>query len=681
MTYRTRRLATLAALAACAAPASLAAQATDANGRIAYDAAFFRTFAPANALQLVARVPGFTLELPDEEVRGFASAAGNVVINGQRPSSKSDTLETVLARIPASRVLRVEIGRGDAFGSEYSGKAQVLNLILSASAGLAGTAEGTVRREYAGAVLPEATVSALLRRGPSTFNVSVGLDNAATTEEGYDRITTLPGGVQTEFRDKVNRIRDPNGFVSAAWELNSGTNRTAHLNGRLAHNRFRLTQTNIVTLATGIVRDDQLTQRYDRDEYELGGDITRPLAKGAIKLIGLATRRDRRLGDVSLLGALGGFTQDVADRRDEAVTRLVWNRPDLLGWTFEMGAEAVRNSLISDVDLFGIDPAGTPAQIDLPVDQATVTEYRGETFVNAGRALTPRLRLDIGLTVETSRLTVTGDAQAERALTFPKPKATLDWRIDETWRAQLSLQRTVAQLQFEDFISLAELANERINGGNAELLPQRAWEVLATVQRPILGNGLIKLEAGYNRISLVQDRVPTPEGFDAPGNLGNGTSYVARATIDAPLSTLGIKGGRLSLFGAYFASSVEDPYTRRNRAFSSATPFEFEASFRQDLGSFAWGFTLEGYTRATAFRRNELDEFYGALPQVSAFAEYRPTATTTVTFGIDNLTDVPAGRDRTFFTPDRTATAPNLFETRVRNRHVVPYLTVKHSFG
>ena len=58
-------------------------------------------------------------------MRGFAGAAGNVVINGQRPSSKSDTLETMLARIPASRVLRVEVGPGDLFGSEYAGKAQV----------------------------------------------------------------------------------------------------------------------------------------------------------------------------------------------------------------------------------------------------------------------------------------------------------------------------------------------------------------------------------------------------------------------------------------------------------------------------------------------------------------------------------------------------------------------------
>ena len=84
----------------------------------AYDAAFFAQYAPATALDIVRRVPGFSIEQSNGEVRGFAGAAGNVVFNGARASSKSDSLETILARIPANRVLRVEVGPGDLFGSE-----------------------------------------------------------------------------------------------------------------------------------------------------------------------------------------------------------------------------------------------------------------------------------------------------------------------------------------------------------------------------------------------------------------------------------------------------------------------------------------------------------------------------------------------------------------------------------
>jgi hypothetical protein len=665
--------------------AAIAAQSAGPDGRTVYEAAYFGQFAPSNALQIVERVPGFTLELGNQEVRGFGQAAGNVVINGQRPSSKSDTLDTILARIPASRVARVEVGPGDLFGSEFSGKPVVLNLVTTAAGGLAGTFNGQLRRTYTGRIEPDVTVSALLRRGKSTFNASAGYQAYPATEEGFDRITALPGGELLEFRRKVNRIADRTLFVSGAWEHNGGDNRTAHLNFRVSQNWFELGQKNDVFPVGGTVRDDRLTQDYDNRNYELGGDVTRPLAGGGLKLIGLATRRHRHNVDTSLNRVksivTGGVVQDLDNQRDETVARLVWNRSDFHGWSVETGVEGVINKLDSDVNVFRINAAGDRSRIDLPVDQAVVKEYRGEAFVNAGKPLSKSLRLDLGLTYEASRLTVTGDAEAERVLRFLKPKASLDYRDKSGWHAQLSVARTVAQLNFEDFISTAELTNDRVNGGNAELVPQRAWEALATLEQPILGDGLVKIEAGYNRISLVQDRIPTPEGFDAPGNLGNGRMFILKATIDAPLAKFGIKGGRLTVHSSLVDTSVEDPYTLRQRHFSGYSLYSADASFRQDLGKWAYGATFYVNAPTYFFRQNEIDRPFSRNPYVQAFVEYRPTPKTTIRFSLDNLTDAPAFRGRTFFTPDRSNPFPDEFELRHRNKHVIPSIGLKHSVG
>lgn len=653
-------------------------------GRRSYDAAYFATYAPATALQIVERVPGFSIEQVDSTVRGFGGAAGNVVINGQRPSSKSDSLETILARIPASRVLRVEVAPGDLFGAEYSGKSQVLNLITTAAGGLATTLEGTVRRDFTGKFFPEGSVSTLFKRGPSTFNVSLTVENDETSEEGFDRVTTLPEGIETEFRDKTNLISDPNAALAASWAYDGGTNRTAHVNVRAAIDRFALTQSNAVTPLAGPVRDDRLTQRYDLDEYEIGGDVTRPFAGGGLKLIGLATRRFRDNRDLSLNRVegevIGGFGQSLNDTLSETLARLVWTR-GVSGWNLETGVEGVINKLDSKVDLFALTPGGGSTPIDLPIDNAVVRESRGEAFINAGRALSPKLRLDLGLTYEVSRLTVSGDAEAERTLQFLKPKLVVDWKPSENWRGQLSLQRTVAQLQFEDFISNAELSNDRVNGGNADLVPQRAWEALATVEHPILGDGLVRIEAGYNRVSLVQDRVPTPEGFDAPGNLGSGRTLILRNRIEAPLKSLGLKGARLTLYGSLVSTSVRDPYTGLERPFSGNSLFYGEATFRQDLAKFAWGFTLEGGAPSTFYRLDELDENRQGFPYVSAFVEWRPAARTILTFSLDNAVGVAAYRTRTFFAPDRRTPEPFLEEFRQRNRHFIPSLTVKQTFG
>jgi hypothetical protein len=675
----------LAALLLSAVAAPAAAQEAGAGGRTVYQAAYFTAFSPSNALELVQRVPGFNLELGSQDVRGFGQAAGNVVINGQRPSSKSDTLETILARIPASRVARVEVGTGDLFGSEFSGKAQVLNLVLTAEGGLAGTVNATLRRDFSGQLTPEGNVSALYRRGRSSFNVSAGYNNGHFPEEGSDSVFALPGRTLVEFRRKYNDTSEREAYLSGSWEHNGGPNRTAHANFRVADSRFALFQTNNVRPVGGVERDDRLSQENDQRNYEIGADITRPFAGGGLKLIGLATRRHRVNADESLNRVndttVGGFVQSSENQRNETVARLVWSRTGWNGWSVELGAEGVLNSLDSDVNLFSIAPGGGLTRIDRPVDQAKVTEYRGEAFVNAGRALSPTLRMDLGLTYETSRLTVTGDTEAERSLRFLKPKLVLDWKPKGPWHVQLALARTVAQLNFEDFISSAELANDRVDAGNADLLPQRAWEVLLTVERTVFGDGLAKAEFGYNRISLLQDRVPTPEGFDAPGNLGTGIQKFARGTLDVPLGGWGIKGGRLTLNGTLQDTSVEDPYTLRQRRFSGYPTYRFDAAFRQDLGKYAWGFNIYTNPGQSFFRRNEVDTPNGQEPFVTAFAEYRPTQRTSVTFGLDNLLEVKGKRFRTFYFPDRSNPNPSLFEVRERSQHITAWLRLKQSFG
>jgi hypothetical protein len=673
--------------AVAAAQPAATSEPTSTGRRTSYPASYFTQYAPSTAFQIVQRVPGFTIQETDQNVRGFAGAAGNVVINGQRPSSKTDSLETILARIPANRVLRVEVGPGELYGAEYAGKPQVLNLVTNAAGGVAGTMTAAVSRDFTGKLRPSGSVSALVRSGKSTFNLAGTISQSRTADEGTDTITSLPSGALIERREKVNHYREPNAAATASWDYNGGTNNTAHLNLRYAADRLDLTQVNHVFPVAGAARDDRLFQRYYEDDYEIGGDVTQPFAGGGLKLIGLATRTNRDNRDLSLVRSpggvtQGGFAQNLNDRLDERVVRTVWNRPDLAGWAVEAGGELAINTLRSRVDLFSLGAGGVPTRIDLPVDDAKVEERRGEAFVNAGKALSKALRLDLGLTYERSNLTVSGDATAARTLQFWKPKATLDWRpVDSKWHVQASVQRTVAQLQFTDFISSAELSNERVNGGNPDLLPQRAWESLLTIERPILGDGSARLELGYNRISLVQDRVPTPDGFDAPGNLGSGSVLIVRPRVDAPLGGLGIKGGRLTVYVSYVRSRVEDPYTLTQRRFSGSSDLFTQVDFRQDLGKFAWGATLSGGSDFAYYRLNEVDHFHNRYPQTNAFVEYRPDAKTTITLEARNLTQSRQTRDRRFYAPNRANPNPFQREVRERNLHIVPQLTIKRAFG
>lgn len=651
-----------------------------------YEAAYFTAFAPNNALDMVRRVPGFQLEDNDDggDVRGFSQAAGNVVFNGARPSSKSEGLDEMLARIPASRVVRIEVGSGEIYGSDYAGKNQVLNLVLSEAGGIDGNVKASASRQFTGWVVPNLEASVLIKTGGSTINLSASTGRYGQIEKGYDDLTSLPGGTRFEYRDKLNRIEDLRPTFAASWGQEGTRGRAAHLNLRYSPRHFNLKQVNHVTPASGPERDDRLEQDFHPTTYELGGDIARPLGSGVLKFVALANRRDSNAHDTSLnrVGGqtIGGFELLIDSRYDEVLGRLSWSTPKLAGFTAEIGSEVAYNRLENATELYSLGAGGARTRIDLPIDQAVVDELRTESYLSLGRQLSKSLRLETRLAFETSSLEVSGDTQAKRNLSYFKPGVTLDWKGPKGWHVQLVARRTVAQLDFFDFLSSAELANDRINGGNADLVPQRTWEFRMTVDRPILGKGAVRLELGHDRVSQLQDRILTPEGFDAPGNIGSGTRSFAELTLDAPLDAVGLKSFRGRFTGSVQTHSVRDPITGLDRPWSGFRP-EWSLNFelRRDLAKVSYGFELFRQKSSTIYRIDELDTFSNSGIFAQAFFEYRPDKKTTLRLDLDNVFNVAGERNRLFFDPNRTSPQPVLSEFRHRNQHVVVAVSVNRT--
>ncbi len=685
-----RKVGVSVGIMALAVATPLAAQTAPASRSTNYDAAFFVPFAPRNALDIAQRVPGFALDEGNSDIRGFAGAAGNVVFNGARPSSKSESLSTLLSRIPANRVVRVELAPGDLFGSEYAGKSQVLNIILSVDSGIDGTITASATRQFTGHVIPNLSASVSVKRGNSNITLSAGTGRDDRLDEGTDKITDPETGELYEKRRKLNHYRPRQPYISAAWSLEQAPDKAIHLNGRFDRFTDDFIQINRVYPTGEEPRDDRLFLTTQQPGFEIGGDISRPLAGGAVKFVGLINRRKRENLDTLQVRddgeVIDGFEQGSQSQRNETIGRLNWTRSNLRGFSVETGAEVALNTLDYQNDLFILGPGGTREQIDLPIDDATVRETRGEVYVKVGKQISPKLRVDAGLNYEMSSLKVRGDTMADRSLRFFKPSMTLDWKPGGGWHSQFTVRRTVAQLDFFDFISSAELSNDRVNGGNANLLPQRAWEVRATLDHPLFKTGLIKLDAGYDRIELLQDRILVfdEEGnaFDAPGNIGTGTRGFIALAIDAPLDRFGIRGGRLKLNGQLQRTRVADPISGEKRGFSGFYPeWQWSAEFRRDIGKFAYGITVSDRDRFSFFRANEIDTNYNGGMFGNAFVEYRPNARTTATLEVNNLFNTRGLRGREFTFPNRSIPDPSLIEFRERNSHVNFTVSLKRTFG
>ena len=323
---------------------------------------------------------------------------------GQAPSRSRS--KRTLSKIPARSVIRVEVGSGDLYGSEYSGKSQVLNVILSAVSGIDGNVTAAARRLWTGYINRDISGSALIKRGASTINLSAGTAQNKNVEEGTDTLTDLATGDVFEFRRKTNSYFDRNPYVSASWALERAQDNAFRVNARWSAGRFDLEQWNHV-VPTGLPdRDDSLIQHYRNPVIEIGGDVTRPLAGGAIKFVGLATRRKRNNFDAYLLRTGCGpmvrrSSADPSRRRapsrDETIGRLTWTRSNLAGFSFEAGVEGVAQHARQHRPNCSTSapPASRPV-IDLPIDQAKVKEKRGEVYVNVGKPLSPTLRIDAG---------------------------------------------------------------------------------------------------------------------------------------------------------------------------------------------------------------------------------------------------------------------------------------------
>src|SRR5690348_12671530 len=147
---------------------------------LTYPATFFTAAHPNTAYDMIARLPGFTF-VDVGNARGFAGTAGNVVINGQRPTSKTDSLYSILNRTPAADVERIELIRGGAPGVDMHGQTVVANVVLKKqdSTEIVANLEDNIFIDD-GHSIPQASLQFTRHSGDSTYEASI------TRNGGYD---------------------------------------------------------------------------------------------------------------------------------------------------------------------------------------------------------------------------------------------------------------------------------------------------------------------------------------------------------------------------------------------------------------------------------------------------------------------------------------------------------------
>ncbi|MBI1199831.1 MAG: TonB-dependent receptor plug domain-containing protein [Phenylobacterium sp.] len=655
-----------------------AAAVAPTGGLISYPPAFFAAQRPANAAEMLQRIPGFILD-DGASVRGFEGAGGNVLIDGERPASKSDNLNAILSRIPAARVVRIDVIRGGAPGIDMQGKPVVANVVLKPERTLRGQIEAQ------GIALPDGRAEGFLEWQASGGDQRQSWETSGFYGRGYSGLlgqgvglsasTSGPTTHTTIDTEDDGRLEQ----ITGAYERSVAGGRL-RINGLAYHDGLKFEEDDADVASSDVESTDQLTRDGSR---ELGANFTRPLlGDGKLELVGL--RRSSDLDQTSSFAAPGTRQVFTIDRHtQESIARGVVKRPLTASLSAEVGVEAARNSLRSRTR-FEVDGGDVP----VPAANVQVRERRAEAFAKASWRLAPKLTLDGQIRYERSTIGADGDVVIGKTLAFVKPRLLVTWSPDADTQVRLRVEREVGQLDFDAFVAQSSLNTATgVTAGNPDLEPERAWVGEAAFERRFWDRGAVVITANHTEASGVVDRGPVFGNgalFDRPANIGDGTRDSLKLELTLPLDRLGVPAGQLKGYATRRWSRVDDPTTGVARRISGEKPITWEAKFSQDIPrwNLTWGAELYSGFQQAYYRFNAVDA-YKLDPFLMTYAEWRPRRDVNVRIVLENLTK--RGYRRTTVTYDgvRDAARDGAASLSDRNFHFgrVLYVRLRKTFG
>lgn len=636
--------------AALPAPADPAEAATS-QGQI-FEPNYFERFAPRTALDMLEQLPGFQIAGGNEQQeasRGLGQADQNVLINGERLSSKSEGLRDQLKRIPAAKVRRIEIVDGTSLNVPgLSG--QVANVTVDLD-GLTGSFEWKSRIRVT-AVDPEwygGEISVAGRRGDLTFTLALKNNNERGGSEGPGVLRDAGGAlIRTEDSVQVTSFDKPTVSANLGYDFGGGV--TATLN--LSYNRgyFRRRDHRDIT---GPALDPFLRSIRTREngyEYEISGDVTVPVGQGQLKLIGVE-RYDNEdfsqtlVDDASVPGpASTGSRFTRLDGAGERIGRAEYSFP-LWGADWQLAGEAAFNRLDRVSGLFELDPTGDFAELPFPEGTGGVSEDRYEFSASFSRGLTPRLGLQFTAGYEFSTISQTGTAANDRSFARPKGSLSLAWSNGQGLDVTATAERKVGQLDFGDFLARVFLDNDNANGGNNELVPQRSWEARLDISKTLGPWGSTSVVLVREWIEDYIDIVPVGASGEARGNIDRAAINTLLWNSTFKLDPLGWRGAQVTAEIGLEDTALRDPLTGERRSISEGSSRDVEVELRQDVPGtdIAWGSRLRHERKRPYVRPAEIGRTQDGPSFLSLFVEHKDLFGLTARVTVGNLL---GGRDR-----------------------------------
>lgn len=647
-----------------------------------YPPSFFTEYRPVTALDMIGRIPGFQFD-GGSTARGFAGTAGNVLIDGQRPPTRSDALSTVLSRIPAAQVLRIDIVRAGAGGIDMQGKALVANVIRKPDTGVTGSVGTGLNVSDDGRFQPNVSLQAQLQRDGRSLDGAVRYSTGSQNIGGV-RERRAPDGRLLLIGVDNGEVGFDSGEATGVYEgpLAGGRIRA---NALINYNSSLFESVDFLVVPGG--RESSVSDS-SRWRGEAGLRWTRSLPLGMnLELVGFQSLTEN--GNDGRYDTPVFTSRTVSDQLSgESIVSaglkfasLDTGHGDV---AFETGSELALNWVETATEYTFDD-----SPLLLPGDDTRVEELRSESFITGLWAAQPNLSVEANLRYEVSRITASGNAGgAETTLSYLKPRLNLTWTPKPRNTVTLKLEKNVEQLSFGAFTASAAFATGIFGRGNPDIRPAQIWLASARYERLFDRQGSFVAEFTHEDFDdvlgvVVVSEIP-PGGatlrlFNITRNVGGATRDKLTLSGRLPLDRWGLDGGILSGQIFHRWSRTEDPVTFVERRLSGEQVSGWSLGLSQNIVAqrISWGVNASSGSESRSFGPSTLSRFSSG-PTFNLNVTYRPDARLSVSGGLfvgaDNTSEFTLfNAPRTIGIPVYTESSRNLGASQV-------YFTVRRSF-
>jgi len=613
-----------------AAVVSGAAAWAEGGGTLDYPASFFADARPNTAYDMIMRLPGFVFD-DGTSARGFAGTAGNVLIDGQRPTAKTDDLQSILSRIPASDVERIEVIRGGAQGIDMHGQTVVANIVRKKNDSTEIVADVSNNIWPNGHMVPAASLQFTRHDGGSTYEASlsqIGNFNDTVGWGSYDASDVAGGTVQ--------HAAVQNKGMGLGWAL-TGAATVPLWSGQFKTNlAYQDSPFDAAYNYFGQTDAWTAEDKSGNQNGELGLHWQGKLGAGELETLllqrlGRSTDRQRSAapGDDEVFS--------YKSKTAESIARATLRYSPSQDLTIEAGGEGAYN-LLDGTSAYTVN--GTA--VLLPSANARVDEKRSEAFAQATWTFAPDWKLEAGARFEYSVIGESGYTSMSREFFYPKPRLLLSWTPAKDTQIRLRAERVLGQLDFSNFVASSNLSAYGVNAGNPNLAPDRHWQVELSFEQDFWEKGAVVVTLLHDDISGVLDYIPVTGSsgtFDAPGNIGGGHKDQIDGELTLPLDRFGLDHGLLKVTNIWRFTGVRDPVTGRERDISGVRPQDIEFTLTQDVESLqsTWGIYFfncwdERYYRPSQYRHDRV-----IPPYIELSWDYKPSPQWMLSLALKNV--------------------------------------------